>query len=98
MEHWFVHIPYTFSSSYGFNIFLDCCDGSDEYDGSVHCTNTCVMGGHIEYMTGSSISTIRDMDSIDAKETKSVVYEDMIQKLIGILLFIVYPVQLEIVY
>ncbi|GMY08800.1 glucosidase 2 subunit beta isoform X1 [Fagus crenata] len=74
--------------------FCDCCDGSDEYDGSVHCTNTCVMGGHIEYMTGSSISTIRDMGSIDAKETKSVVSEDMIQKLKGLKVVIILQVVL----
>ncbi|XP_073061074.1 uncharacterized protein [Primulina eburnea] len=34
----------------------DCCDGSDEYDGTVICPNTCVMGGNIVYQT-------RDYDS-----------------------------------
>lgn len=89
MDNWFALIPSTFNSSYGFNIFLDCCDGSDEHDGSVHCPNTCVMGGNIEYMTNSNISTSLDMSSIDAKQTKSGVYmEDLIQKLKGILLFL----------
>lgn len=89
MDNWFALIPSTFNSSYGFNIFLDCCDGSDEHDGSVHCPNTCVMGGNIEYMTDSNISTSLDMSSIDAKQTKSGVYvEDLIQKLKGILLFL----------
>lgn len=45
-------------------------------------------------MTGSSISTIRDMGSIDAKETKSVVYEDMIQKLKGLKVVIILQVVL----
>ncbi|XP_050248427.1 glucosidase 2 subunit beta isoform X2 [Quercus robur] len=64
--------------------FCDCCDGSDEHDGSVHCTNTCVMGGNIEYMTSSNFSTSLDMSSIDVKQTKSEVFmEDLIQKLKG---------------
>lgn len=89
MENWFALIPSTFNSSYGFNIFLDCCDGSDEYDGSVHCANTCIMGGNTEYMTSSYISTSLDISSIDVKQTKSEVYmEDLIQKLKGILLFL----------
>lgn len=67
------------------------------------------MGGNIEYMTDSNISTSLDMSSIDAKQTKSGVYvEDLIQKLKGILLFlekkkgilqfIVFSMRLENVY
>ncbi|KAM4103973.1 hypothetical protein ACJW30_06G120000 [Castanea mollissima] len=72
--------------------FCDCCDGSDEYDGSVHCANTCVMGGNMntEYMTGSYISTSLDISSIDIKQTKSGVYmEDLIQKLKGLKVLII---------
>ncbi|XP_028761715.1 glucosidase 2 subunit beta isoform X6 [Neltuma alba] len=39
----------------------DCCDGSDEYDGSIHCPNTCVMGGNVEYRS--------DLVSSGAKKT-----------------------------
>nr|XP_023928743.1 glucosidase 2 subunit beta isoform X3 [Quercus suber] len=73
----------------------DCCDGSDEHDGSVHCTNTCVMGGNIEYMTSSNISTSFDMSSIDVKQTKNGVYiEDLIQKLKGLKVLIILQVVL----
>ncbi|KAK7854175.1 glucosidase 2 subunit beta, partial [Quercus suber] len=75
--------------------FCDCCDGSDEHDGSVHCTNTCVMGGNIEYMTSSNISTSFDMSSIDVKQTKNGVYiEDLIQKLKGLKVLIILQVVL----
>lgn len=30
---------------------VDCCDGSDEFDGAIYCPNTCIMGGSIEYKT-----------------------------------------------
>lgn len=61
------------------NILIDCCDGSDEYDGSFRCPNTCVMGGNIEYKRSTYIS-------IDAKESKNQAnLEDLIQKLEGIL-------------
>ncbi|KAG6722746.1 glucosidase 2 subunit beta isoform X2 [Carya illinoinensis] len=68
----------------------DCCDGSDEYDGSINCPNTCVMGGNIDYKTGSYVPTIRDMSSINEKETKSGVnLEDLIQKLKGLKVIII---------
>ncbi|CAA0376383.1 unnamed protein product [Arabidopsis thaliana] len=28
----------------------DCCDGSDEYESSIHCPNTCIMGGNVNYI------------------------------------------------
>ncbi|KAF5481381.1 hypothetical protein F2P56_002038 [Juglans regia] len=70
--------------------FCDCCDGSDEYDGSINCPNTCVMGGNIDYKTGSYVPTIRNMSSINEKETKSGVnLEDLIQKLQGLKVIII---------
>lgn len=30
---------------------VDCCDGSDEFDGAIYCPNTCIMGGSIVYKT-----------------------------------------------
>lgn len=67
-------------------IFVDCCDGSDEYDSSIKCPNTCVMGGNIEYKAQSYISTINDAGSIDARGAKIPVNkEDLIERLRGIL-------------
>lgn len=67
-------------------IFVDCCDGSDEYDSSIKCPNTCVMGGNIEYKAQSYISTINDAGSIDARGAKIPVNkEDLIERLKGIL-------------
>ncbi|XP_028761707.1 glucosidase 2 subunit beta isoform X1 [Neltuma alba] len=51
---------FIFSSRVNDN-FCDCCDGSDEYDGSIHCPNTCVMGGNVEYRS--------DLVSSGAKKT-----------------------------
>lgn len=68
------------------NIFVDCCDGSDEYDSPIKCRNTCVMGGNIEYKAQSYISTVNGAGSIDATETKIPVNkEDLIERLKGIL-------------
>lgn len=30
--------------------FSDCCDGSDEYESSITCPNTCIMGGNVNYV------------------------------------------------
>ncbi|KAJ0051527.1 hypothetical protein Pint_02372 [Pistacia integerrima] len=73
--------------------YCDCCDGSDEYDGSIRCPNTCVMGGNVEYKHSNYISTVNDLDSIDAKETKNRVnLEDLIQKLEGLKIFLLLQV------
>ncbi|KAE8076013.1 hypothetical protein FH972_014689 [Carpinus fangiana] len=73
--------------------FCDCCDGSDEYDGSISCPKTCIMGGNIDYKTGSYVSTVRDTGSIDAKETKSRAnLEDLIEKLKGLKVIIILQV------
>lgn len=72
-----------------FTISADCCDGSDENDGSVNCPNTCIMGGNIEYKTDHRFSRVQHLGYIDAKQTKNgVTLDDFIQKLKGILLFL----------
>ncbi|KAB1216531.1 Glucosidase 2 subunit beta [Morella rubra] len=73
----------------------DCCDGSDEYDGRINCPNTCIMGGNIDYKTGSVVSRIHDMGSISTVETKNGInLEDMIQKLRGLKVIIIIQVVL----
>ncbi|TXG55076.1 hypothetical protein EZV62_020332 [Acer yangbiense] len=73
----------------------DCCDGSDEYDNSIRCPNTCVMGGNLDYKIGSHVSTISNLDSIDAKETKNGVnLEDLIEKLKGLKMVLILQVVL----
>ncbi|XP_057955073.1 glucosidase 2 subunit beta isoform X1 [Malania oleifera] len=68
----------------------DCCDGSDEYDGSIHCPNTCVMGGNIEYKSEIYSSKIIDLGSVDANETQNGVnLEDLIQKVKGLKMVII---------
>lgn len=63
---------------------LDCCDGSDEYDGSISCPNTCVMGGHTEHKTLIYGSRVKIFGSRGTKQ-KRVGFsgEDTIQKLQG---------------
>lgn len=41
---------------------LDCCDGSDEYDGIVNCPNTCIVGANFIYNSISYDSTIRQQN------------------------------------
>ncbi|XP_059663219.1 glucosidase 2 subunit beta [Cornus florida] len=80
---------FLFSSGVNDHI-CDCCDGSDEYDGSIICPNTCVMGGNVAYKTMNYGSRIRDLGSIDAKETKNGVHlEGSTQELTGIKIVII---------
>ncbi|KAL4579297.1 hypothetical protein LXL04_015438 [Taraxacum kok-saghyz] len=61
-----------------------CCDGSDEYDGSITCPNTCIMGGHSEYKTINYSSRISKFTSDRTKQNKvNLNGEDTIQKLQG---------------
>ncbi|MBA0655840.1 hypothetical protein Goklo_008264 [Gossypium klotzschianum] len=63
----------------------DCCDGSDEYDGSILCPNTCIMGGNVEYKTEEYVSTTTHLHSTKLKEMKiGIKLEDLIQTLAGI--------------
>ncbi|KAL5147800.1 Glucosidase 2 subunit beta [Glycine soja] len=39
---------WSFSKAKEWTRDLNCCDGSDEYDGTICCPNTCVMGGNAE--------------------------------------------------
>ncbi|GAU22607.1 hypothetical protein TSUD_135070, partial [Trifolium subterraneum] len=48
----------------------DCCDGSDEYDGTIHCPNTCVMGGNAENMYGNYNSKVNDQGIFAEREAK----------------------------
>lgn len=77
-------------------MFIDCCDGSDEFDGSIICHNTCVMGGNVAYNTINYGSTTADLGSVDVKVTgKGVISEDSTQKLQGIILCMTALVQNE---
>ncbi|KAJ4838030.1 hypothetical protein Tsubulata_019504 [Turnera subulata] len=59
--------------------FVDCCDGSDEYDSGVTCANRCIMGGNLEYKFGSHISSV----STD-KSTDRVISEDLFERAKGV--------------
>lgn len=66
----------------------DCCDGSDEYESSIRCPNTCVMGGNLNYVYKPRTehkSTDRQLNSTnDPKELKTVMnLQDMVKNLQG---------------
>jgi hypothetical protein len=61
---------FNFELQFSFNIDADCCDGSDEYDGTIHCPNTCVMGGNAENMYGNYNSKVSDQGIFAEKEVK----------------------------
>ncbi|KAK4845432.1 hypothetical protein QYF36_004973 [Acer negundo] len=87
--------PQFIFSSHVNDRICDCCDGSDEYDNSIRCPNTCVMGGNLEYKIGSHVSTISNLESIDAIETKNGVnFEDLIEKLKGLKIVLILQVVL----
>ncbi|KAF5950345.1 hypothetical protein HYC85_012338 [Camellia sinensis] len=67
--------------------FCDCCDGSDEYDGSIICFNTCVMGGNVGYETINYKSTTA-VDDVKVTE-KGIISEDSTQKFKGLKIFII---------
>ncbi|KAG5551999.1 hypothetical protein RHGRI_010173 [Rhododendron griersonianum] len=78
-------IPQFLFSSRVNDHICDCCDGSDEFDGSIICHNTCVMGGNVAYNTINYGSTTADLGSVDGKVTgKGVISEDSTQKLQGL--------------
>ncbi|PQM41611.1 glucosidase 2 subunit beta [Prunus yedoensis var. nudiflora] len=82
--------------------FCDCCDGSDEYDGSVNCPNTCIMGGNIEYKTDHHFSRVGglvgDLGHVGAKQAKSgVSLDDLIQKLKGLKILLIIQVVITII-
>lgn len=73
-----------FKFQFLFGIAADCCDGSDEYDGSIHCPNTCIIGGNIEYRSDDYNSKVTDLVSSGAKKTKNgVKSEESVYNLTG---------------
>ncbi|KAK2973259.1 hypothetical protein RJ640_001915 [Escallonia rubra] len=67
------------------HLIVDCCDGSDEYDDSVVCPNTCIMGGNVPYKMVNHATT-RDLGSVDTlKNRNGIKFEDSVQKLKGLL-------------
>ncbi|KAL8154280.1 hypothetical protein V2J09_012040 [Rumex salicifolius] len=79
-------VPKFLHSSLVNDHICDCCDGSDEYDGVIHCPNTCIMGGNIEFKAEfHRRSTGNRVDAVDAKESRSTkTLEDMIHNVIGL--------------
>ena len=76
---------------------VDCCDGSDEYDGTIRCPNTCVMGGNIAYPSKGRVSirkniehsTSTDLHNIYGEKGKSPLkLDDWLWKLKGTVLFV----------
>lgn len=59
---------------------VDCCDGSDEFDGVFYCPNTCIMGGSIEYKAEYH----QTFDIIQETKSKSDGRLDMLQNLKGL--------------
>lgn len=72
----------------------DCCDGSDEYESSIRCPNTCIMGGNVNYIykpRTDRISIDRQLGSsmTDLKELKTIVnLQDMVKNLQGFATFL----------
>lgn len=67
----------------------DCCDGSDEYESSIRCPNTFIMGGNLNYVykprTGrKSIDRQLGSSRTGLKELKTTVnLQDMVKNLQG---------------
>jgi hypothetical protein len=69
---------------FSFFSLSDCCDGSDEYDGSIICPNTCVMGGHAEYRRVNYGSKVNKFGSVGTKQKNVPLNgEDTVQKIQG---------------
>jgi protein kinase C substrate 80K-H len=66
-------------------VFVDCCDGSDEYESGVHCPNTC-KNSHAtaEVDNGVSELSVAHLDGTNVITSKHILdIEDLIQKLRG---------------
>ncbi|KAL5570971.1 hypothetical protein UlMin_020568 [Ulmus minor] len=90
--------PQFIFSSHVNDRICDCCDGSDEYDGNIRCPNTCIMGGNLIYKSDQIMSAdsdgfehkVKSIGDFDhAKETKSQINFDLIQKLKGLEVLII---------
>ncbi|XP_061375421.1 glucosidase 2 subunit beta [Gastrolobium bilobum] len=89
--------PQFIVSSHVNDHFCDCCDGSDEYDGIIHCPNTCVMGGNVEYIIGNYNSKVSDLSFIAEKEANNgVKSEESVHSFTGLKLAIILQVVLVI--
>ena len=83
-----VFTGFCFVSSRNFDtvsMFVDCCDGSDEYESGIHCPNTCKKR-HDTAETDNGVSELSvahlgGTDIISSKHTLDI--EDLIQKLRG---------------
>ncbi|XP_024003939.1 glucosidase 2 subunit beta [Eutrema salsugineum] len=78
----------------------DCCDGSDEYESGIHCPNTCIMGGNVNYIYKPRTdrkSIDRQLGStIDPKGSKTTVnLQEMVKNLQGMKL--VFALQLVLI-
>lgn len=66
-------------------MFLDCCDGSDEYESGTRCPNTCRKSHDTAEADNGvselSVAHIDGTDIISSKRTLDI--EDLIQKLRG---------------
>jgi protein kinase C substrate 80K-H len=68
-------------------VFIDCCDGSDEYESGVHCPNTC-RNRHDTAETDNGVSklSVAHIDGTDViTSTHKLDIEDLIHKLRGTL-------------
>ncbi|WJX44621.1 Glucosidase 2 subunit beta [Trifolium repens] len=89
--------PQFIVSSHVNDRFCDCCDGSDEYDGTIHCPNTCVMGGNAENMYGNYNSKVSDQGIFAEKEVKDgVKSEESVHNVNGLKLAIILQVVLVV--
>ncbi|CAJ2645715.1 unnamed protein product [Trifolium pratense] len=89
--------PQFIVSSHVNDRFCDCCDGSDEYDGTIHCPNTCVMGGNAENMYGNYNSKASDQGIFPGKEAKDEAKsEESVYNLNGLKLAIILQVVLVV--
>ncbi|XP_075083054.1 uncharacterized protein LOC107787249 isoform X6 [Nicotiana tabacum] len=88
---------FLFSSRVNDNI-CDCCDGSDEYDSTVNCPNTCVMGGDFSYQTRSYGSRRKHLDLIGGKNANGVNMDDSAQRLQGLKILVLVQVVVIIIF
>ena len=80
-------------------MLIDCCDGSDEYDGSIICHNTCVMGGNVAYEARNYGTVTSKQGSAGADEKENGFhFKNSTQKLKGIILFLTALVQVTNIY
>lgn len=65
------------------DIFTDCCDGSDEYEGKARCPNTCIMGGNLQYKPENYVTKASHVVDIEGSKSEINNSDYMTQKLKG---------------